>query len=121
MRFNPDVAIFQQIADQLTDEILEGRLKPGDRLPSARELAVTLEVNPNTAARALQLLADGGLARPERGTGYFVDDQGPKRALEARREQFVQTQIPRLVRTLDQLGISQQELMEILQREGERK
>ncbi len=121
MRFNPDIAIFQQIADQLTDEILEGRLHPGDRLPSARELAVTLEVNPNTAARALQVLADDGVARPERGTGYFVDEQALKRARASRRETFIQTQIPHLARTLNQLGISRQELLEILQREEESK
>ncbi len=111
MRFNKDRAIFLQIADHLTHEILAGRLSPGARLPSARELAVSLEVNPNTSARALQALADGGIARCERGLGYFVSAEGPSLAHGHRRERFLAEDLPRFLDTLDELDIRPEEII----------
>ncbi len=112
MRFNNDKPIFVQIADYLTREVIAGRLAPEARLASARELATSLEVNPNTAVRALQLLADAGIARSERGTGYFVDGAGPQKAREALRQQFFDTELPALFRTMDQLGVSVADLQQ---------
>jgi DNA-binding transcriptional regulator YhcF (GntR family) len=110
MRFNNDQPIFQQIADHLTREIIAGRLAPDSRLPSARELAASLEVNPNTAARALQELADAGVARCERGTGYFVAADGPDKARGERKSRFYETELPVLFRTMGELDISVAEL-----------
>jgi len=110
MRFNSDRPIFLQIAETLTADVLSGALKPGDRLPSARDLGASLEVNPNTAARALQALADAGVARAERGTGYFVDDSGPDRARDELRRHFFETEVPALVRTLATLGLTPADL-----------
>ncbi len=106
MRFNNDKPIFVQIADHLTREVIAGRLQPDERLASARELATSLEVNPNTAVRALQVLADSGIARSERGTGYFVDADGPRKAREALRAQFFEGELPALFLTMEQLGVS---------------
>lgn len=114
MRFNSDRPIFLQIAEALTDDVLAGTLAPGDRLPSARDLASSLEVNPNTAARALQTLADAGIARAERGTGYYVDETGPERARDERRRRFWETEVPALARTLASLGLTAADLMEKL-------
>ena len=117
MRFNNDKPIFMQIADLLTRQVISGELAPGSRLASARELATNLEVNPNTAVRALQLLAESGVARSERGTGYFVDPEGQERARQALRKVFFETELPALFTTMDQLGIR---LEEIQQHYGER-
>lgn len=106
MRFNNDQPIFQQIAGYLTDQIIAGQLAADSRLPSARELASSLEVNPNTAARALQELADAGVARCERGTGYFVAPDGREKARSKRREQFWENQMPAVFRAMEELGIS---------------
>jgi DNA-binding transcriptional regulator YhcF (GntR family) len=105
MRFSNERPIFMQIAELIEKDILSGRLRPGDRLPSARELAVSLEVNPNTAARSLQSLADGGLARCERGTGYFVDDGGAELARAERRRRFFEADLPGLWKSMDELGL----------------
>ncbi|OHD11106.1 MAG: hypothetical protein A2Z96_02815 [Spirochaetes bacterium GWB1_48_6] len=110
MRFNNDKPIFIQISDYLTKEIIAGRMVPDQRIPSARELAVTLEVNPNTAVKALQSLADDGIARSERGTGYFVDPQGPQRAKEALRKVFFDLELPAIFQTMSQLGIQWEEI-----------
>ncbi|MBU0927089.1 MAG: GntR family transcriptional regulator [Spirochaetes bacterium] len=110
MRFNNDRPIFAQIAELLAEDVLSGRLAPGSRLPSARELAVSLEVNPNTAARSLQSLADSGIARCERGTGYFVAEPGPELARAERRRRFFDEELPRLWKTMDELGLGLEEL-----------
>lgn len=120
MRFSNDRPIFLQIAEALTADVLAGTLAPGDRLPSARDLATSLEVNPNTAARALQALADAGIARSERGTGYFVDDAGPEKARDDRRRRFFEDDVPALGRTLAQLGLSVADLAAELTKGGSR-
>jgi GntR family transcriptional regulator len=115
MRFNNDRPIFLQIAEALTSDVLTGALNPGDRLPSARDLAASLEVNPNTAARALQTLADAGVARSERGTGYFVDEAGPDRARDELRRRFFETEVPALAKTLASLGLTTGDLVKKLE------
>ena len=62
-------------------------------------------MNPNTAARALQALADSGIARMERGTGYFVAEDGPARAAGERRRRFFEEELPRLFERMEELGI----------------
>jgi GntR family transcriptional regulator len=105
MRFSDDRPIYEQIADSVAAEVAAGRLAAGGRIPSARELAASLEVNPNTAARALQALADSGIARMERGTGYFVAEDGPSRAAGERRRRFFEEDLPRLFERMEELGI----------------
>jgi len=111
MRFNNDRPIFAQIADLLTADILAGRLAAGGRIPSARELASSLEVNPNTAARALQSLADSGIARCERGMGYFVAESGTDMAKAERRRRFFEEALPRLFKDMDELAIEPAEIL----------
>ena len=112
MRFNSERPIFAQIEELLAEQVMDGRLGSGDRLPSARELAASLEVNPNTAARALQELADSGLARCERGTGYFVATEGPAIARTERQKLFFDEELPRLFKRMDALGIKLSEILE---------
>ncbi|HOV93889.1 MAG TPA: GntR family transcriptional regulator [Spirochaetales bacterium] len=110
MRFNNDKPIFSQIAEMLADDIASGKFAPGGRLPSARDLATSLGVNPNTAARALQTLADSGIARPERGTGYYVADTADELLRAERRKRFLDEELPRLFKAMHELNISFEEL-----------
>ena len=110
MRFSNDRPIFAQIAELLEDEVVAGRLKAGERLPSARDLAASLEVNPNTAARALQILADQGVALAERGTGYYVAAEAAAKASAVRRERFFGETLPAVFKAMDELGIGMDEL-----------
>lgn len=112
MRFNSERAIFAQIADLLEEDVLSGKLVEGDRLPSARELGASLEVNPNTAARALQALADSGVARSERGMGYFVAQGGAELARAERRKRFFEDELPRFFRLMDEIGATPEEILE---------
>ena len=110
MRFNDDKPIFAQIAELFAGDIVAGRIPPGDRLPSARDIASSLEVNPNTAARALQALSETGIARLERGTGYYVSETGAQIARELRKTRFLDEEVPRLFRSMSDLGIGFEEI-----------
>ena len=119
MRFSDDRPIFAQIAELFADDIVAGRIPPGARLPSARDIAASLEVNPNTAARALQALAESGVARAERGTGYYVLDDGAKTAREVKRSRFLGEDVPRLFRLMEDLGVSFEEIESLWRRRGD--
>ena len=116
MRFNNGRPIFVQIADLLEDEVVAERIRDGDRLPSARELAASLEVNPNTAARALQILADRGVAVAERGTGYYVTPSAATLAITARKERFFSETLAAIFKAMDSLGIGMDEIVSSYER-----
>lgn len=67
-------AIYLQIADTVCEQILDGSLQPGSRLPSVREYAARVEVNANTVMRSYDMLAGMGIIANRRGIGYFVSD-----------------------------------------------
>ena len=72
--FNNNVPIYVQIVEQLKIHIISGKIKPGGRLPSVRELALMLKVNPNTLQKALQELEEIKLIYTERTNGKFVTE-----------------------------------------------
>lgn len=114
MEFQSHKAIFLQIADLLTDGILEKKWKVGERIPSVREIAASVQVNPNTAMRAYTYLQDHGIIANKRGIGFFVTDETIPKILEIRKEEFVTQEIPRLAKTIGSLNISFEELEKLL-------
>ncbi len=105
MRFKEKQAIYIQIAEMITDNILSGRWKEGEKIPSVREMAVIMEVNPNTIARTYNYLQDKGLIQNKRGIGYFVSPNGCALAKESRREKFIKTELPVFFKSLKLLDI----------------
>lgn len=106
MRFNDDKPIFAQIAELFAEDIVAGRIASGARLPSARDIAASFEVNPNTAARSLQSLAESGIARSERGTGYYVSETGAQTARALRRSRFLDEELPRVFKSMADLDVT---------------
>lgn len=113
MEFTQNQAIYLQIADRLCENILEGAWKPGDRIPSVRELAEQTEVNPNTVLRTFGHLQDQGILQNQRGIGYFVSDRALEITVERKRESFVGTELPRVFRTMDLLKMGFEDLKRI--------
>ena len=66
------VPFYRQIIDQVRSAIASGMLNPGDRLPTVRQLAVDLSINPNTVSRAYMELELTGLVETQMGSGTFV-------------------------------------------------
>ena len=92
-------AIFQQIVDQLTRLTASGDLQPGTPLPSIRELAVQLRVNPNTVARSYRILEELGVIQMKRGIGAFIADPVPEEQLNRFRDEMIAEKIRDLVLT----------------------
>jgi GntR family transcriptional regulator len=82
--------VYRQIMDQVRGAIASGALTAGDQLPTVRQLAVDLEINPNTVVRAYRELELGGLLETHQGTGTFISTQKMKRADAQREKQLAQ-------------------------------
>ena len=110
MEFDQPKGIYQQIADQMRDRILAGEWQEGERIPSVRELAVGVGVNPNTVTKSYQALLDREIIENQRGLGYFVAADAKRRIAEEMKKEFVREELPRLFRTMRVLGMRVQDL-----------
>ena len=110
MEFTQPQAIYRQIGDYICDNILRHRWRGGDRIPSIRELAVDVQVNPNTVTRTYAYLQDQGIVFNRRGIGYFVADRAYRQARELKRRSFVDRDLPQLFKTMDLLGLELSDL-----------
>jgi len=106
--------IFSQVAERLTEEIAEGALAEGDRVPSSNELAAFYRINPATAAKGINVLADDGLLEKHRGIGMFVAAGARERLLGARRRRFAERYVVPLVAEASRLGIDADELVALI-------
>ena len=110
MNFKESKPIYLQIADRICDEILQGRYAEGDRLPSVRDYAATVEVNPNTAMRSYDFLQSRAVIRMQRGIGYFVEPGAADRIRSFRREAFMNEELHDFFRQARSIGITADEL-----------
>lgn len=110
--FNDNKAIYLQMADRLCDDILAGRYRADERIPSVREYAVSLEVNTNTAVKAYEELSREGVIYNKRGLGYFVSQEAKTRIRRQRRNDFFKNLLPEVFRQMRLLGIDINELEE---------
>lgn len=115
MEFHGQKAIFLQIADLLTDGILEEKWKPLERIPSVRELAASIEVNPNTVMRAYSYLQDLEIVSNKRGIGFFVNTKAVSNIIDFKKQEFISEEVPRLAKTLKSLNLSFDELKMLLE------
>ncbi len=114
MEFSSNKPIYRQIADYAFNCILEGRWRPGERVPSVRELAVDLAVNNNTVLKAMEYLQSAGVVNPRRGMGYYLADDAPERVKKQRREEFFSTTLADMIQEMHRLGIDPQEIIDRL-------
>jgi DNA-binding transcriptional regulator YhcF (GntR family) len=114
MRFAEANPIFLQIADMVCDGVLKGRFLAEERIPSVRDMAVSIEVNPNTVQRAYSVLQEWGVIDNQRGVGYSVAIDAVARARAHKRGRLEREEVPRLVEYLDVLGMSVRELSELV-------
>ena len=82
------VPVYRQLIDQVRAGIASGTLSSGDQLPTVRQLAVDLAINPNTVMRAYRELELGGLLETHQGTGTFISDRKPEKQSAERERQL---------------------------------
>ena len=110
MEFNNTQAIYLQIADYVCDKIQLKVWLADQKIPSVRELAVALEVNPNTVARSYEYLQNQEIIYTKRGMGYFAQLNAAQNILKTRRARFMDEELPLLFKKMQLLGIPVSEL-----------
>ena len=110
MDFDNSKPIYLQIVDFFYENILEKNWKEDERIPSVREVAMMVEVNPNTAIRAFNHLQDLEVIYNKRGIGYFVAPNGHSRVMDIKRKEFMEHTLPDVFRKMGLMNISFEEL-----------
>lgn len=110
MEFKDNPAIYIQIAEYVCEQILLKKWKLGDKIISIRDLAVNMEVNPNTVQRAYDFLQQRDIITNKRGVGYFIEADAMDRILTFRREQFMENELPVFMRNIYLLKIDLKEI-----------
>lgn len=104
--------IYRQLKERVIAMMLDGVLKPGDALPSVRQVAADYQLNPITVSRAYQELADESLVEKRRGLGMFVTEEASKKLRSSERERFLQEEWPLVAERIERLGLSARDLLQ---------
>jgi len=115
MQFRETQSIYLQIADYVCEKVLLKEWPPGERIPSVRELAVELEVNPNTIMKTYEFLQQEKIIFNQRGIGFFAAHDGIEQATRYRRDWFIGRDLPQVFRSLFLLGMDPEELKPLYQ------
>ena len=102
--------IYRQVVEQIKHLVVVGQLKPDSQLPTVRQLAVELRVNPNTVARAYTQLADDGVISTQQGRGTYVLDIPPPADQRKLRRDKLLAQVDKFLHELGRLGYGPEEI-----------
>ena len=105
MDFRKQKPLYLQIADHLSEQVLSDQLATDDRVPSVRDVAAQMGVNPNTVMRTFDYLQQQEIISNRRGVGYFVAPNARERILEAQRREFLEEELPYIRQRMKSLGI----------------
>ena len=117
--FDNERPIYIQLVEMLRIEIVSGKLKAGERLPSVRELAISVRVNPNTMQKALVELENEGLVYTERTNGKFITNN--KDLIEKVKKELAEEKVNNFLKDMKNIGITYKEAVIYLQEIGESK
>lgn len=112
--FKSTKGIFQQIAENLCHQILEGTLPPGERVPSVRDLAVEFEVNRNTLLRTYSILEDAAIIVNKRGIGFFVAENAVELIRNNEKTEFFNNDLPEFMRKVQMLKLTESDLSDLI-------
>src|SRR5690606_32830023 len=111
VQWSDNTPIYLQLKERVVAMMLDGELKPGDALPSVRQVAADYQLNPITVSRAYQELADEALVEKRRGLGMYVTDGAPEKLLASERERFLREEWPAMLVRIERLGLRVEELL----------
>ena len=108
--FRSGVPIYTQIVEQVRQQVVSGKLRPGDQLPTVRALALELRVNFNTVARAYRLLDEAGIISTQQGRGTYILDAPPPKRADKLRQQALRALTRDYLNEAFRLGCSSEEI-----------
>lgn len=106
MNFTENKPIYKQIISHFYGQILNRKWSVQERVPSVREMAVLMEVNPNTALRAFHELQEKKILYNKRGVGYFVTEDAFDKVKDIKRRELIENKLPALIKDMQQLGLT---------------
>lgn len=109
LEFDDNMPIYLQIMDRIKMDIVTQRLKANDKLPSVREMAMNLKVNPNTLQRAYQELERLGIVYTQRGMGTFVGER--TNMVDDLKQEMAKEVMDSFILRMKRLGFSEQEII----------
>ena len=116
MKFDNNIPIYIQLVEELKKDIISGRILPGERLPSVREFAIEMKVNPNTMQKALQELESINLIYTERTNGKYVTTD--KKLIDKYRKEFALNLSNKYFIDMESIGFTNEEIIEYLKIKG---
>ncbi|MFJ8262006.1 GntR family transcriptional regulator [Rummeliibacillus sp. NPDC094406] len=116
---NSEVPIFQQVAEIISNEILNKHINEGEQVPSTNEIADFYQINPATARKGLNLLVEDEILIKKRGIGMFVKEGASQKILMQRKNEFYQGFLKPLLEEANRLGISLEEVKQLIDKQGE--
>ena len=117
-KWSEDLPIYRHLRDRVVAMILEGVLGDGDALPSVRNVAAEYRLNPLTVLKGYQELVDEDLVEKKRGRGMFITDGARRRLLKDERQRFIDKEWPKVLETIERLGLDAVELLEEAKKTG---
>ena len=112
IQWSDGAPIYRQLKERVIAMMLDGLLKPGDALPSVRQVAAEYQLNPITVSRAYQELADEALVEKRRGLGMYVTEEAAKKLMFNERDRFLREEWPLVLERIQRLGLSLEELFQ---------
>lgn len=113
LQFTNNNPIYIQIADYILEMVISEQWVSLERIPSVRELASEVEVNPNTVARTYAFLSDRGIIANKRGIGYFITPDAKTEAIRMKKSQFIKEELPNMFAKMDLLNIQFDEIIKL--------
>ncbi len=120
IQWSEGAPIYRQLKERVVAMLLDGLLKPGDPLPSVRQVAAEYQLNPITVSRAYQELADESLVEKRRGLGMYVIEGASEKLLASERERFLREEWPLVLERIQRLGLAPDELLRMNAKGGSR-
>lgn len=111
IQWSDGAPIYRQLKDRVIAMMLDGLLKPGDALPSVRQVAADYQLNPITVSRAYQELADENLVEKRRGLGMFMTEEAALKLRDNERQRFLTQEWPGVLERIRRLGLTMDDLL----------
>ena len=108
--------IFEQVAEMVENQILDGLLKANDQSPSTTEFSNVYGINPATARKGLNILVDEGILIKKRGMGMFVTEEAKMIIENKRKKEYINNILPDLIKNIQLLGIGKEELLKEIEK-----